>query len=119
MPLGPLAEHNIRTTFATNLLASGGIEAVNPGTVDAATVAAAVEQAGTTIAVMCGTDIRYRTEAAGVLAAARAAGCRSAYLAGPASAVADLPADQRPDGFLTARINAVQELSELLTRLGA
>ena len=34
LPLGPLAEHNIRTTFATNLLASGGIEAVNPGTVD-------------------------------------------------------------------------------------
>ena len=31
LPLGPLAEHNIRTTFASNLLASGGIEAVNPG----------------------------------------------------------------------------------------
>ena len=30
LPLGPLAEHNIRATFATNLLASGGIEAVNP-----------------------------------------------------------------------------------------
>src|SRR5215217_6605948 len=28
LPLGPLAEHNIRATFATNLLASGGIEAV-------------------------------------------------------------------------------------------
>ena len=39
LPLGPLAEHNIRTTFAANLLASGGIEAVNPGTVDAAGVA--------------------------------------------------------------------------------
>ena len=35
LPLGPLAEHNIRATFAANLLASGGIEAVNPGTVDA------------------------------------------------------------------------------------
>ena len=38
LPLGPLAEHNIRATFAANLLASGGIEAVNPGTVDAAGV---------------------------------------------------------------------------------
>src|SRR5439155_27164847 len=28
LPLGPLAEHNVRTAFATNLLASGGIEAV-------------------------------------------------------------------------------------------
>ena len=36
LPLGPLAEHNIRTTFAANLLASGGIEAVNPGPLDAA-----------------------------------------------------------------------------------
>src|SRR6185312_8763125 len=39
LPLGPLAEHNIRATFAVNLLASGGIDAVNPGTVDAAGVA--------------------------------------------------------------------------------
>src|SRR5947209_621096 len=30
LPLGPLAEHNVRTTFASNLLASGGIEAINP-----------------------------------------------------------------------------------------
>ena len=37
---------SIRTTFASNLLASGGIEAVNPGTVDADGVAAAVADAG-------------------------------------------------------------------------
>ncbi len=29
-PLGSVAEHNVRTTFASNLLASGGIDAVNP-----------------------------------------------------------------------------------------
>src|SRR5262249_51826263 len=40
LPLGPLAEHNIRASFASNLLASGGIEAINPGTVEAADVAA-------------------------------------------------------------------------------
>ena len=38
LPLGPLSEHNIRATFAVNLLASGGIEAVNPGTVGASGV---------------------------------------------------------------------------------
>jgi len=47
LPLGPLAEHNIRTTFPANLFASGGIEAVHPGTVDAAGVAQTVLQAGT------------------------------------------------------------------------
>ncbi|OBJ74054.1 methylmalonyl-CoA mutase small subunit [Mycobacterium sp. 1274756.6] len=118
LPLGPLAEHNIRATFATNLLAAGGIEAVNPGTVDADTTAAAIAEAGTpTVAVLCGTDKRYGAEAAGVVAAARAAGVQQILLAGPAQAVED--SDPRPDDYLTAKIDAVEALSSLLTRLGA
>lgn len=115
LPLGPLAEHNIRTTFASNLLASGGIEAVNPGTVDAAGVAAAAN--GLTVAVLCGTDARYGTDASDVVAAARAAGVAQVYLAGPEKAVAE--AATRPDAYLTAKIDAVEALSTLLTRLGA
>jgi methylmalonyl-CoA mutase len=121
LPLGPLAEHNIRTTFASNLLASGGIEAVNPGTVDAAGVDQAVCAAGTpAVAVICGTDGRYGTEASGVVEAARSSGVASVYLAGPEKALGDIedPA-QRPDDFLTAKIDAVEALSNLLTRLGA
>lgn len=119
LPLGPLAEHNIRTTFAANLLASGGIEAVNPGTVDALRVPEATADAGVAIAVICGSDARYGAEAAAIVEAARAAGCEQVYLAGPEKAVADLPADARPDGYLTAKVDAVEELSTLLTRLGA
>lgn len=115
LPLGPLAEHNIRTTFASNLLASGGIEAVNPGTVDAAGVAAVAD--GLTVAVVCGTDARYATEASDVVAAARAAGLTHICLAGPDKAVAE--AANKPDEYLTAKIDAVQALSTLLTRLGA
>ena len=118
LPLGPLAEHNIRTTFASNLLASGGIEAVNPGTVDADGVATAVTDAGSpAVAVLCGTDTRYRTEASAVVAAAHTAGVSHVCLAGPPKAVAD--ADHQPDEFLTAKINAVDALSHLLDRLGA
>jgi methylmalonyl-CoA mutase len=117
LPLGPLAEHNIRTTFASNLLASGGIEAVNPGTVDASGVAAVAE--GLTVAVICGTDARYATEASDVVAAARAAGLTQVYLAGPEKAVSEVPDAGRPDDYLTAKIDAVQALSTLLTRLGA
>ncbi|BBX25868.1 methylmalonyl-CoA mutase small subunit [Mycolicibacterium alvei] len=118
LPLGPLAEHNIRTTFASNLLASGGIEAVNPGTVDADGVAGAVAEAGApTVAVLCGTDTRYGAEASGAVAAAHAAGVRQVLLAGPEKAVAE--ADSKPDGYLTAKINAVEALSNLLTGLGA
>jgi len=119
LPLGPLAENNIRASFAANLLASGGIATVNPGTVDAAAVAAAVRDAGATVAVICGTDARYGAEAAHIVDAARAAGIEQIHLAGPEKAVEAAPAEARPDGYLTAKIDAVEALSALLTRLGA
>lgn len=121
LPLGPLAEHNIRTTFATNLLASGGIEAINPGPVDVAGVAQAVSTGGSPdVAVICGTDRRYHDEALGVVEAARNAGVSRIYLAGSQQAL-DNSKDSGylPDEYLTAKINAVEALSDLLTRLGA
>ncbi|MDT0323861.1 methylmalonyl-CoA mutase, partial [Streptomyces sp. DSM 44918] len=85
---------------------------------DAAAVAGAVAEAGApTVAVLCGTDARYGAEASGVVAAARAAGVRQVLLAGPEKAVAE--ADSKPDGYLTAKIDAVEALSNLLTGLGA
>ncbi|OBJ02829.1 methylmalonyl-CoA mutase small subunit [Mycobacterium alsense] len=114
LPLGPLAEHNVRATFAANLLASGGIEAANPGPVDAAGVAAAVAEERSPVVVICGTDKRYHDEAAAVVDAARSAGVDRVYLAGP-----EQDGEHRPDEYLTAKINAVQALSNLLTRLGA
>jgi methylmalonyl-CoA mutase len=123
LPLGPLAEHNIRATFAANLLASGGIVAINPGPVDtdgiAAAVAEAVSAAGSPgVAVICGTDKRYRDEASGVVQAARSAGVSLVYLAGTRKALGD-DAAHLPDEYLTAKIDAVEALSNLLTRLGA
>ncbi len=118
LPLGPLAEHNIATTFTANLLASGGIEAVNPGPVDAAGVAAAVADADNpSVVVVCGTDTRYGAEASDVVAAARDAGVSWVHLAGPERSVA--ASVNKPDGYLTAKIDAVEALSNLLTRLGA
>ena len=118
VPLGPLAEHNIRTTFASNLLASGGIETINPGTVDVDGVAKAVADAGSpVVAVVCGTDARYGTEASDIVEAAHRAGVPHVCLAGPQQAVSE--SDHQPDEFLTAKINAVEALSHLLDRLGA
>jgi methylmalonyl-CoA mutase len=107
VPLGPLAEHNVRTTFATNLLASGGIEAVSE----------ADGVGSLRVAVICGTDARYATDASSAVDAAREAGVSHVLLAGPEKAVAE--ADSKPDGYLTAKIDAVKALSDLLTRLGA
>ncbi|MBS4729522.1 methylmalonyl-CoA mutase small subunit [Mycobacterium sp. SM1] len=120
LPLGPLAEHNSRATFAVNLLASGGIEAINPGPVSAAGVAQAVSAAGSpAVAVICGTDKRYREEVTDVVRVARRSGVSRIYLVGPQKALHGTPGGDRPDEYLTAKINAVEALSNLLTRLGA
>ncbi len=119
LPLGPVAEHNTRATFAANLLASGGVEAINPGTVNAGEVAQAVTAAGSPeVAVICGSDRRYHDEAVAVVEAARSAGISRVYLAGPKQALGNAE-DGLPDEYWTAKINAVQALSHLLTRLGA
>ncbi|HVQ49394.1 MAG TPA: methylmalonyl-CoA mutase small subunit [Mycobacterium sp.] len=107
VPLGPLAEHNVRTTFATNLLASGGIEAVTESDADGSLQ----------VAVICGTDARYATDASSAVDAVRKSGVSYVLLAGPEKAVAE--ADSKPDGYLTAKIDAVAALSALLSRLGA
>ncbi|MBF6137445.1 methylmalonyl-CoA mutase [Nocardia otitidiscaviarum] len=119
VPLGPVAEHNVRVTFAANLLASGGIETINPGALAVDGIAAAVAESGVALAVLCGSDNRYGTEAAAAVDALRAAGVTTVLLAGPEQAVADAAGAQRPDGFLTARMDAVTALSGLLEKLGA
>jgi len=120
VPLGTVAEHNVRVTFIANLLASGGIESVNPGPLagDEA-ITAAAKEAGAPIAVLCGSDARYGTDAGPAVETLRAAGVQTVLLAGPAKAVAELGEEQRPDGYLTARIDAVAELSALLEKVGA
>ncbi|MEC3917754.1 methylmalonyl-CoA mutase family protein [Nocardia sp. CDC160] len=105
VPLGPVAENNVRVTFTTNLLASGGIEAVT--------------EAGPSIAVLCGSDTRYGTDAGAAVQELRAAGVTTVLLAGPEKAVAELSGADRPDGFVTARMDAVAALSGLLEKLGA
>ncbi len=117
-PLGPLAEHNIRTTFIANLLGSGGIEAVNPGAVESSGLADAARQSGTTVAVICGTDKRYAQEAPDAVRALREAGMTSVMLAGPQSAYPDENTDVSPDAYLGAGIDAVAALAELLDTLG-
>ncbi|MFI6865920.1 methylmalonyl-CoA mutase family protein [Nocardia sp. NPDC050406] len=119
VPLGPVAENNVRVTFAANLLASGGIETENPGTLDLAGIATAVRESGATVAVLCGSDNRYGAEAGPAVQALREAGIGTVLLAGPEKAVADTTGAQRPDGFVTARMDAVAALSGLLDKLGA
>ncbi|WP_051027141.1 methylmalonyl-CoA mutase family protein [Nocardia higoensis] len=119
VPLGTVAEHNVRVTFIANLLASGGIESVNPGPLAGEGITAAAKEAAAPIAVLCGSDARYGTDAGAAVEALRAAGVETVLLAGAAKAVAELDGEQRPDGFLAAKIDAVAALSDLLEKVGA
>ncbi|WP_433492820.1 methylmalonyl-CoA mutase family protein [Nocardia grenadensis] len=119
VPLGTVAEHNVRVTFIANLLASGGIESVNPGPLAESDIAAAAKESGASIAVLCGTDARYGTDAAGAVAQLRGAGVGTVLLAGAEKVVTGIEGARRPDGFLAARIDAVAALTALLEKVGA
>lgn len=120
IPLGPVAEHNVRTTFATNLLAAGGIEAVDPGTLNIGTgdISTAFDNCHTAVVLLCGTDKRYAAEAIGAIAETRTAGAGTVLVAGREKLFADAEPNERPDGFVTAKIDAVSVLADLLDTLG-
>lgn len=113
IPLGPLAKHNVRTGFATNLLASGGIEVLNPGQVEPGSPEFAEAAKSAPIAVICGTDQEYDASGAKACEALRAAGVETILLAGSPGH------DFEPDGYLNMKIDAAATLAALLTKLGA
>ncbi|GGC58567.1 putative methylmalonyl-CoA mutase small subunit MutA [Hoyosella rhizosphaerae] len=118
-PLGPLAEHNVRTTFVTNLLAAGGIEAINPGVTNIESIAEQADETNAALIVICGSDKRYADEASAAIEALKADG-RTVLLAGSASALSGgaLSGGTEPDGFVSGRMDAVQALSDMLEKLG-
>ncbi|MDI6911760.1 methylmalonyl-CoA mutase family protein [Nocardioides sp.] len=87
--LGTVAQHTARATFATNLLAAGGVavEVAGP-TADPGEVAAAY--AGQPVVCLAGSDPTYAEWGADAAAALRAAGARHVILAGkPAGPLAE------------------------------
>lgn len=79
--MGPIAQHTARATFATNLLAAGGIA------VEAAGATAGVEEvlaayAGQPVALLAGTDQSYAEWGAPLVAALREAGATRVVVAG-------------------------------------
>lgn len=79
--MGPVAAHTARATFATNLLAAGGVRVEAAGaTADAPAVLEAY--AGQPVACLAGTDAAYAEWGADLVAALRAAGATYVVLAG-------------------------------------
>jgi methylmalonyl-CoA mutase len=82
--LGPVAEHTGRADFARNLFAAGGIsstEALVPPE-SHTELAAAFKASGCQLAVICGSDTRYKDEAESAAKHLKDAGALRLYLAG-------------------------------------
>jgi methylmalonyl-CoA mutase len=79
--MGPVAAHTARATFATNLLAAGGVAVDVAGSTEGPEALAAAH-AGQRVAVLAGTDAAYAEWGAAAVDALRAAGAAYVVLAG-------------------------------------
>ncbi|MCO1658708.1 methylmalonyl-CoA mutase family protein [Pseudonocardia humida] len=111
--LGPLSAYAVRAGFARNLLAAGGVEAVEAGpTTGPDEVVAEFAAAGTPVAVLCSTDALYAERAAETAAALREAGAGLILLAG----AADVPG---VDGRLKAGGDALATIDAVYAAIDA
>ena len=117
--LGPIVEHNTRSTWAWNFLAGGGIEGLtSDGYADGAAAGAAFKASGAQIACLCSSDGIYAQEGKAAAKALKAAGARRVLMAGrPGEAEAGLR-EAGVDGFLFNGQDALATLQELQKALG-
>ena len=79
--MGPIAAHTARATFATNLLAAGGVAVEAAGATDGVEAVTSA-YAGQSVVCLAGTDAAYAEWGADLVAALRAAGATYVVLAG-------------------------------------
>ena len=111
--LGPPAVHTARSSFASNLLAAGGIGVLtNDGFDTSAAAAVAWAEAKTPVAVVCSSDKVYEEHAAATVAALKDAGCGHVLLAGRP--------DERwgADGYVYLGCDALAALQVIHQELG-
>lgn len=113
-PIGPLAAHTARATFAANLLTAGGIPVVQgKAGADFDTLAAAAREAKTTVICLVGSDEGYRTEGPALVEQLRGAGPAHLINAGkPVSELAD-----SVDDFMAVGQDALAFLNRTRTAL--
>lgn len=121
--LGTAADYTARATFATNLLAAGGIGAIPSDGIDSAESASTLcalsdSDQGPRVAVICGTDEQYGRLVPDIAAALKAAGCAKVIMAGN-------PGDERSrfstagvDDFIHIGVDVIESLVSLHHTLG-
>jgi methylmalonyl-CoA mutase len=114
--LGPLATYSTRASFARNLLAAGGVDAVEAGPTETAEAVAeawtaAQAPALSPVAVLCSSDPLYAERGEAAAAALRAAGARRILVAGRV----DVPG---VDGQLYAGCDALALIDSVYATVG-
>lgn len=117
--LGPVSVHTVRATFARNLFAAGGIEAVdNEGFESADEAVAAFRTAATDMAVICSSDEVYVERVPEVAAALKRAGAKVVVVAGRPGEHEASWRDAGVDRFVFLGCDVVETLRELLVEAG-
>jgi methylmalonyl-CoA mutase len=112
--LGPVAAHNARAGFASNLFQAGGVEPLVAGaTSGTGEVVAAFRDSGSSVACICGSNSAYQEQAEAVAKALKDAGADTVLLAGK-------PTEEYTDvsGFVFAGCDALAVLTSTLDTLG-
>jgi methylmalonyl-CoA mutase len=116
--LGPAAEHGARAAWVANLLAAGGIAAVQgEGYTNSADAGRAFAESGTALACLCGTDAAYGELGETVAGVLRQAGATRVYLAGKPQDAAALKA-AGVDAFWFAGADMTAILAEVHGAIG-
>lgn len=114
--LGPVAVHTARATFAKNLFAAGGIDAVTSevgstiGFADPQAAAAAAVESGAKLVCICSSDKLYAEHAADYARALSAAGLSPIYLAGNPSELRDELTEAGVDEFISIGVDVLDVL---------
>jgi methylmalonyl-CoA mutase len=117
--MGEIVDHNVRSTWAKNYLAAGGIEALTcDGYKTPEDAAAAFTASGAKAACICSSDAVYSTIAEETAKALKAAGATFVLMAGrPGDKEAAFKA-AGVDQFLFAGADAVETLKGLQEAIG-
>ncbi len=113
--LGEIVQHNVRSTWVQNYLASGGIASLkSDGYASAEEAAAAFKASGAAVACICSSDAVYAEKAEATAKALKAAGAKTVLMAGrPGDKEAAFKA-AGVDQFLFAGGDAVATLKGML-----
>jgi len=116
--LGSVPRHKARAGFAENLYRAGGLEPVaGPIEADPADTAAAVRDAGTRVAVICGDDADYADGVPAMAAALRDAGATDVVVAGRPGDHEQAWREAGVTRFIHLGCDVVQTLQETLRTL--